>query len=81
MTSITQQETNQDEAFPPNTLGAREAEGDIQQLTPTPENSTQGLDNSNEVTQMCPLRHSSPTSKYQFSERHEQQYHAHGLRM
>ena len=70
-------------AWLPNTPGAREAEGDIQQLmTLTPENNTNGLGeemhNSNEVT--CPQRHASPTSKYQLSERHEKQYHAHGLR-
>ena len=39
-------------AWPPNTPGAREAEDDIQQLIPTPENNAQGLedqmDNSNE---------------------------------
>ena len=32
-----------DRSFPPNTPDAQEAEGDIQQLTPTPENNTQGL--------------------------------------
>ena len=41
----------------PNTPGAREAEGDIQQQTPTQENNTQGLGeqmhSSNEATQMC----------------------------
>ena len=45
-------------AWPPNTPGPQEAEGDIQQQTPTPENNTQGLgeqmQNSNEVTQRCP---------------------------
>ena len=63
-------------------IGAGEAEGDIQQLTPcTPENNTQGLGeqmhNSNEATQSCPERHASANSKYQFFERHEKQYHAH----
>ena len=33
----------QDKALPPNTPGTQEAEGDIQQLTPTPKNNTQGL--------------------------------------
>ena len=32
-----------EKAWPPNAPGAQEAEGDIQQLTPTPENNTQGL--------------------------------------
>ena len=31
-------------AWPPNTNGAREADGHIQQLTTTPENHTQGLE-------------------------------------
>ena len=39
------------------------------------------MQNSNSVTQMCPHIYVSPTSKYQFSERHGEQYHAHGLRM
>ena len=34
---------DQDKSWLPNTPGTREAEGDIQQLTPTPENNTQGL--------------------------------------
>ena len=66
--------SDQDKAWPPNTPGAREAEGDIQQLTPTPENNTQGLGeqmhNSNDVTQRCPQRLASPTSNYQFCERY-----------
>ena len=45
-------------AWPLNTTGPQEAESDIQQLTPTPENNTQWLgdqmQNSNEVTQRCP---------------------------
>ena len=80
MTSTTQQETLKS----PNTPGAQEAEGDIQQLTPTPENNTQGLGeqmkNNNEVTQRCPQVYVSPNSKYQFSERHGKQYQATGLR-
>ena len=44
----------------PNTLGARETEGDSQQLTRTSENNTGGLGeqmhNSNEVTQRCQQR-------------------------
>ena len=58
----------------------RQAEDDTQQLTPTLENHTPGLGqqmhNSNEVTPRCPQSHASPTSKYQFSARHEKQYHA-----
>ena len=38
------------------------------------------MENSNEVTQRCPQIYVSPTSKYQFSERHGNQYHAHSLR-
>ena len=68
---------------PPNTPGAQEAEGGIQQLTPTPENNTQGLGEQmktgNEVTQRCRKIHFSPSPKCQFSERHEKQYHTHGL--
>ena len=44
--------------WPPNTAGARGAEDDMQQQTPTPENNTQGLGeqmhSSNEATQLCP---------------------------
>ena len=49
-----------------NTPGAREAEGDIQQLTPTPENNTQAVGEQNlmhygnEVTPRYPQRHASP---------------------
>ena len=40
------------------------------------------MHSSNEaVTQRCPQGQASPTSKYQFFERHEKQYHARGLRM
>ena len=45
-------------AWPPNTPGAREAEGDIQQLTPTLDNNQyswiklgEQMQNTNEVTQ------------------------------
>ena len=45
--------------------GAQEAEGNIQQLTPTPENNTQGFEehmqNRNEVTQRCSQIYVSPT--------------------
>ena len=34
---VTEQESDQRTAWPPNTPGAREAEGDIQHLTPIPE--------------------------------------------
>ena len=64
-----------------NTPGPREAEDIIQQQTTTPENKTQGLEeqmrSSYEATQRCPQRHASPTSKYQFFERHERQYNKH----
>ena len=76
---------DQGNAWPPNIPGHREAEDDIQQLTPTPKNNTQGfgeqIHNSNEVTQRCPKKYASPTSKYQFSERQEKQCNAHCLRM
>ena len=53
--------SDQGKAWPVNTPGAREAEDDILQQTPTPENNTQGLGkqmhNSNEATQRCPQRH------------------------
>ena len=39
----TTRKCDQGKAWPPNTPGAREAEDDIQQQTPTPENNTQGL--------------------------------------
>ena len=46
--------SDRDTAWLQSTPGAQEAEGDIQQLTPTPENNTQGFgeqnQNSNEVT-------------------------------
>ena len=34
-------------AWPPNTPGTREAEGDIQQLTPTPENNNSRIGRTN----------------------------------
>ena len=78
--------SDRDKTWPPITPRAQEAEGDIQQLTPTPESDTQRLGeqmqySGNEVTQRCPQMYVSPTSKYQFSERHVIQYHTHGLRM
>ena len=39
----TTRKSNQSKAWPSNTPGAREAEDDIQQQTPTPENNAQGL--------------------------------------
>ena len=39
----TTRNSGQGKAWPLNTPGAQEAEGDIQQLTPTPTNNTQGL--------------------------------------
>ena len=43
-------------SWPPNTPGAREAEDDIKQQTPTPENNTQGfeehMDSGNEATEV-----------------------------
>ena len=69
-------------AWPSNAPSAREAEDGIQQLTPTPENNTQGLGEqmhtSNEATRRCPSTKTRfPTSKYQFFERHKRQSHAH----
>ena len=68
----TTRNSDQDKAWPPNTPGAQEAQGHIQQLTPTPENNTRGLgeqmQNSKEVSQTCPRTHVSPTSKYKFPE-------------
>ena len=59
---------------------ARVPEDDIQQQTPTPDNNTQGLreqmHSSNEATQRCLQRHASPSSKFQFFERHERQHTA-----
>ena len=56
--------------WPPNTPGAQEAEGDIQQLTPTPKNNTQGLgeqmQSRNEVTQRYLQIYVSPTSNTNF---------------
>ena len=61
--------SDRDNAWPPNTLGAQEAEGHDQQLTPTLENNNPGLgeqmQNSNEVAYRCPQIYISPTSKYQ----------------
>ena len=39
----TTRKSDQGNVWQPNTPGAREAEDDIQQLAPTPENNTQGL--------------------------------------
>ena len=62
--------------FPPDAPGARKADGESHPLIfssgwlTTQEYNTQGLGsqmyNSNEVTQKCQQRHSSPTTKYQF---------------
>ena len=64
----TKRKSDQGKAWPPNTPGARAAEDDIKQQTPTPENNTQGLGeqmySSNEATQRYPQRHTSPTLKY-----------------
>ena len=55
MTSMTQRQETLIMSWPLNTPGAQEAEDDIQQQTPTPENITQGLGeqmhSSNETTQ------------------------------
>ena len=65
MTSVTQRQETLIRSCPPNTPGAQEAEDDIQQQTNTPENLTQGLGgqmpSSNEATQRCPERQTSPT--------------------
>ena len=58
-TSMAQrQETDRGIAWIPNTPGNLKAECDIQQLTPTPENNTQGLEEqmhySYVVSQRCP---------------------------
>ena len=54
----TTRKSYQGEARPLNTPDAQEAEDDIQQLTPTPQNNTQGLgkqmQNNNAVTRRCP---------------------------
>ena len=59
--------SDQSKAWPPNTPGALVAEGDIPQLTRTPDYNTQGLGeqmkNSNEVTQWC---YFSPTSNFHY---------------
>ena len=39
----TTKNSDRDKDYPPNTPGPHEAEGDIQQLTPMPENNTEGL--------------------------------------
>ena len=63
--------SDQDKAWPPNTPGAEEADGDIQQLTNTQENNTLGfieqMQTSNGVTLICPQIYVSPTSNYKFS--------------
>ena len=38
--NATTKNSDQDKAWPPNTPGTQEAEGDNQQLTTTPENNT-----------------------------------------
>ena len=57
----TTRKSDQGTPWPPNTPGGREAEDDILQQTPTPENNIQGLgeqmQSSNEATQRCPQRH------------------------
>ena len=69
ITSMTQRQETlvRKNAWSPNTPGAQEAVGDIQQITPKPENDTQGLgeqmQNSNEVIQRCPQIYVSTTSK------------------
>ena len=71
--------SDQGEAWHPNTPFDRETEGDTEQLIPTPQNNTQGLrqqKDKNKVTR--PKIYVSPISKYQVSERHAKQYHAHG---
>ena len=40
----TTRNSDRDKAWPPNTPGALEAEGDTQQLTPTTEKNAQGLE-------------------------------------
>ena len=63
----------------PKTPAARLAEDVIQQQTPTPENTTQGLGeqmhSSNEATQRCPQSQASPITKYQYFERLERPTH------
>ena len=81
---------DQGKAWPPNAPGARKlkmifsSKLKIQILTSTPENNThilgEQMHSSNEITQRCPQRHATPTSKYQFFEKHGKQYHEHGLR-
>ena len=60
---------DQGKAWPPNAPSVQEIEGKYQQLTTTPENNTRGLGeqmhNNNKITEMCPQRRASPTSKYQ----------------
>ena len=59
VTSMTQRQETLIMSWPPNTPGAQEAEDDIQQQTPTPENPTQGLGeqmhSGNEATQRWTL--------------------------
>ena len=62
---ISTRKSYQGKAWPTNTLGAREAEDDIKQQTPKPENNIQGLGeqmhSSNEATQRCPQTQAAPT--------------------
>ena len=66
----TTRKSDQGKAWSPTTRGARVAEDDIQEQSPTPENNTHGLEermhSCNEATQRSPQRHASPTSNYQF---------------
>ena len=83
-TTSTTRNSDQSKAWPTNTPGAQEVEDDFQQLTPTPENNTQGLgdqmQNSNEVSTEVSTNIRFTNLKIQFAERHWKQYHAHGLR-
>ena len=72
--------------WPPNTPGAREAKGDIQQLTPIPKNNTQGfweqMHNSNDrsntkVSTNEPLINLNIPILWEMLEK----YHKHGLRI
>ena len=45
--------TDQGKAWPPKTPGAREAEDDIQQLTPNTQGLGGQMNKSNHVTQRC----------------------------
>ena len=73
---------SQVKAIPPKAC-AREAEGEStadshqgQQYSTVGEQ----MHDSTEITQLYPQRFASPNTKYQFSGRHDWQYHEHGLR-